>query len=227
MSLETAENLDNFVSSCTSDYCNSVARRNCAYLNDPNTYISVIEEFMSKHPIFNGVSVVQLHPSAENGYPHTRPPNIICIPSNSSFPALKTTLFHEIVHIHQRHNPELWASFLQSNDWVEVQKSVIPDRWLERCRYNPDTFLKPFWKYKNRYIPLPLFINPHMPLFHEIEVGWYDTVTGILEHSAPEVFTKKYGTNRQSEHPYEIYAVLLEEYQSLSEEFLNVYLSNR
>jgi len=225
--LAVAEKLDKFVASCNNDHSNSMARRNFLYVEDTNDYSKVIEEFISNHSIFNNITIVQLHPSAENGYPHTRPSNIICIPSNASFPSLQSTLFHEAVHIHQRNKEVEWSKFLGAEGWQEVPKSEIPERWLERCRYNPDTFLHPFWKFNKRYIPLPLFIRPHSPRFNELEVCWYDTLTGKLEHVQPEEFSKKYGLNRQSEHPYEIYAVLLEKYDVLTEEFLNNYITIR
>ena len=40
------------------------------------------------------IKVIQLHPSAENGFPHTRPNNIVCIPSNLKFPSLEKTTLH-------------------------------------------------------------------------------------------------------------------------------------
>lgn len=227
MSLAKAEELDQFQSSCRADHSNSMARRDFLYIEESNAYMTVIEEFIKQHSIFNNTTIIQLHPSAENGYPHTRPNNIICIPNTASFPNLQSTLFHEAVHIHQRTHTNEWSIFLKAEGWLEVSKSDIPERWRERCRYNPDTFLHPFWIYMNRYIPLPLFIRPHSPLFHEIDVMWYDIHTGKLEHTEPEVFSKKYGSNRQSEHPYEIYAVLLETHKVLTEEFLNSYISIR
>ena len=162
-------------------------------------------------PIFTTVYLVQLHPSAENGYPHTRANDIICIPSNMRFPSLEETLFHEVVHIHQRNYLGEWTYFLHNEKWFEVNQELIPERWKEKIRYNPDTIYSTFWAFENRYVPLPIFIKPHNPSFNEIKVMFYDLQTGVLEHEPPNSFIKKYNDNRQSEHVFEIYAVILED----------------
>ena len=222
---QNPENIDNFVHRCKENNCNRLARKNFAYITDYNSYYSTIKDFTNKHSIFNSMIIVQLDSSAENGYPHTRPPNIICIPSNARFPSLEKTLFHEAVHIHQRKYERLWRDFLNKEGWNPVEKSLIPERWVERIRYNPDTFLTPFWSYENRYVPLPMFSRPHDPVFEEIKVLWYDLKTGILEHNPPLSFINKYGNDvRQSEHPYEIYAVKMETLGPVTETDINRYI---
>ena len=76
-------------------------------------------------------------------------------------------------------------------------------------RYNPDTIYSQYWCFKNRYIPLPIFINLNSPKMDGTKVMYYDLETGSLEHDMPEIM-KQYSNNRQSEHPFEIYAVMLE-----------------
>uniref|UniRef100_A0A6C0D765 DUF4157 domain-containing protein n=1 Tax=viral metagenome TaxID=1070528 RepID=A0A6C0D765_9ZZZZ len=209
--IKEAEIIDRFNASCKNSFLNNLARKNFAYVTDYNSYFSNIREFVKNYEIFNDINIVQLNHSAENGFPHTRPNNIICIPSDARFPSLEVTLFHEAVHIHQRNNKDAWDKFLAKEGWTEFSKREIPERWLEKIRYNPDTFLAPFYIFENRWVPLPMYKSDYNPVFSEINIMYYDTVTGVLEHEPPESFIKKYGNDvRQTEHPYEIYAVLLE-----------------
>jgi hypothetical protein len=209
--IKEAENIDRFQYSCKNHFLNNLARKNFAYTTDYNSYYSTIKDFIKKYSIFDSMQVVQLDRSAENGFPHTRPNNIICIPSDARFPSLEKTLFHEAVHIHQRNNKELWDRFLTKEGWAPYDKKQIPERWQDIIRYNPDTFLEPFYIFQNRWVPLPMFASAYNPVFDDINIMYYDINSGILEHNPPESFIKKYGNNlRQTEHPYEIYAVLLE-----------------
>ena len=221
--LLNSENIDNFQKSVAENDCNSLARKTFTYAVRYNEYYNIIKDYTSKHSIFDNIIIVQLHPSAENGYPHTRAENVICLPNTATFPSLVTTLFHEAIHIHQRRYKELWKSFLGKHDWNEVYD--IPERWRIRCRMNPDTILQPFWSFENRYVPLPMFLRPHDPVFDQIKVMWYDLETGLLDHEPPQSFITKYGTNRQSEHPYEIYAVIMESLGPITEGHIYNFLS--
>ena len=225
MSLDIAERIDNFLQKVSENYINTVVRKDHYYSEDKNEYYKTILDFIKNYPIFNDIKIVQLHPTAENGYPHTRP-DIICVPSNARFPSLKTTLFHEAIHIHQRKNKDLWDRFLLKEKWTPIPKSKIPYRWLDKCRLNPDTIHEQFYCFEKRYVPLPIFIKDHNSRFEEIKVMFYDIDSGILEHNPPSSFISKYGSNRQSEHPYEIYAVEMEDYIECKEDILS-YLKNR
>jgi len=224
--LKVAEDQDHFQQKCKNNYVNSLVRKNFSYTTDYNSYFSTIEDFVRDYPIFNGVNIIQLDRSAENGYPHTRPNNIICLPSDARLPSLKKTLFHEIVHIHQRNNEKLWERFLNSKEWFLESPNIVPERWREKCRINPDTIQKQFWSFKKRYIPLPLYIKDSFVRFEDVKVMFYDLETGVLEHNPPDDFIKRYQSNAQPEHPYELYAVELAEKGELSEEMLKSYLSN-
>ena len=90
--LKRAESVDYFQERCKQNYVNSTVRKNFSYVTDYNSYYTTVKEFINKYPIFTDVILVQLDSSAENGYPHTRPNSIICIPSNARFPSLKKTL---------------------------------------------------------------------------------------------------------------------------------------
>lgn len=221
--IKEAEDKDNFQEACKKNYVNSLVRYNHSYTIDSNSYIDTINSYVSQYPIFNNINIIQLDPSAENGYPHTRL-NIICIPSNARFPSLEKTLFHEVVHIHQRNNPNLWNHFLNKEGWFLESKEIIPERWREKCRLNPDTYEKQFWSFQKHYIPLPLYLKDSFVKFEDIKVMYYDLKTGILEHSPPKIITNKYGNISQPEHPYEIYAVILAETYPFTEEKIKQFL---
>ena len=222
--LKNAERLDNFLELCRYNFFNTYVRKDNIYKPDINQYYNTIKLFINQNNL--NVEIIQLHPSAENGFPHTRPNNIICIPSTARFPSLMTTIFHELVHVHQRNNLDVWTNFLHDENWFEVDETLIPERWKEKIRYNPDTIYSAFWAFENRYVPLPIFINLNNPRFNDVKVMFYDLESGILEHDAPQSFKKKYGDNRQTEHVFEIYAVLLEN-DIQGEEDINYYLKNR
>ena len=222
--LQQAETIDNFLELSSYNVFNTNVRKGNIYKEDYNQYYNTIQKFINDNNL--NVKIIQLHPSAENGFPHTRPNNIICVPSTAKFPSLKTTIFHELVHVHQRNNLDIWTHFLHEQGWFEVNQSLIPERWKEKIRYNPDTIYSTFWAFENRYVPLPIFINSNNPRFDDVKVMFYDLESGVLEHEGPESFKKKYGENRQTEHVFEIYAVLLEN-KIQGELDINYYLNNR
>lgn len=222
--LDLAEQIDNYIKSCKNNYVNNLVRINFSYSTDTNSYLETIKNYVKQYPIFDNIKIIQLNNTAENGYPHTRPIDIICIPSNSRFPSLEKTLFHEVVHIHQRRYPKEWEQFLNREQWHLVSPETIPFRWREKCRLNPDTILKQFWCFNRRYIPLPIFIKDSFVKFEDVKVMYYDLNTGILEHNTPDCIKEKYGNNSQPEHPYEIYAVILAEKYPLSEEKISKFL---
>jgi hypothetical protein len=222
--LSLCENIDGLQKKVAANNCNRLARRNFSYKPEPNSYKNDIDEFTRDHSIFDSMNIIQLHPSAENGYPHTRPENVICVPNTARFPSLQTTLFHEAIHIHQRKNKSQWKRFLEKEGWTQVDASEIPQRWRDLLRINPDTIMEQFWSFQG-HVPLPIFLRPHDPVFDQIKVMWYDMNSGILEHQPPSSFTKKYGSNRQSEHPYEIYAVMMESLGPITTEDIDKYIT--
>ena len=120
--IKEAEQIDKFQGSCKNNFLNNLARKDFHYITSYNSYYTNIRDFTQKHPIFDSIEIVQLNHTAENGFPHTRPKNVICIPSNARFPSLEKTLFHEAVHIHQRNNKEAWDRFADKD-------SVIADNF--------------------------------------------------------------------------------------------------
>jgi hypothetical protein len=212
--LDKAESLDGYRQACNESEPNRRARQGHIYelASISKTAETFLIEAVQSLPLLKGSEMVIINSTADNGFPHTRPPNYICLPASmcQESPAsisFKTTLIHEAIHIHQRKYKGVWESSLRRAGWTPVSSGTIPDEFLERLRLNPDTIGLPFYAFNKYHIPLPLF-SP-VPTLQGTQVKWFDTRTGALYNDAPKEFIKKYGANiNQPEHPYEIYAEL-------------------
>jgi hypothetical protein len=205
--LEKCEKLDGYVSACENSEPNRIARRDCQYF--PWNDQSLAERCKKMAPLTKrDVEVVIMTPSAEGGMPHTRAPNVICLPAYWSEKLLEETLQHELVHISQRQNPLEWKRRMAGEGWTPVPEFQLPQEWVTRCRINPDTYDSRFWAWQGRYVPLPIFEREDKPELREIAVRWWDGQTDRLNNAPPDSFVKKYGNLgvSQMEHPYELYA---------------------
>ena len=204
-----AEQYDQFFSKIQSDPINARARQHLSY----------IPMNVTTQPWLLNTEIVTLHPTAEAGMPHTRPPNLICMPQYYPEDRLQKTLAHELIHIDQRRRPYKWNAFFEKEGWTPIEESEIPQRWLQRCRLNPDTVDQRFWAWKNRYVPLPLFEREDKPDLRQVLVHWWDKETGVRQAEAPRSFQERYGNRpSQPEHPRELAAVELAEiFQSPSD----------
>ena len=195
-----AESYDNFFHKIQADPVNSLARQNLSY----------VAMKQDTQPYLLNTEIVTMHPTAEAGLPHTRPPNLICMPMYYPESRLKETLQHELIHIDQRRRKYVWNDFFEREGWKYVEEEDIPERWLQRCRMNPDTIDERFWAWKGRHIPLPLYEREDKPDLRQCVVQWYDKVTGIRQTEAPRSFQERFGSMpSQPEHPRELAAVEL------------------
>lgn len=197
--LQKAEQLDSFFWHVSKSPINARARASLSYVpvdSEPT-------------PWLYGTEIVSMFPTAEAGMPHTRPPNLICLPQYYPESKKQETLIHEYIHIHQRNNKADWNELFVKEGWTPVQGNDIPPRWRDRCRLNPDTIDQPFWAWKGRYIPLPLFEREDKPDLRQIHVSWWDQETGVRHGTAPRLFLERYGNAPQPEHPRELSAVEL------------------
>lgn len=198
--LSKAELYDHFLQTVSQDPVNFRARQNLSYF--PMDY--------QTKPWWLDTEIVTMHPTAEAGLPHTRPPNLICIPKYYPEEHMEHTLAHELVHIDQRRRKYKWDAFFEREGWKPVSESDIPPRWLSRCRMNPDTIDDRFWAWQGRYVPLPLFEREDKPDLRHVSIQWWDKETGIRQGNAPQSFQLRYGSNpSQPEHPRELAAVEL------------------
>jgi hypothetical protein len=198
--LAHAESIDSYQAKCTDNDLNARARSRCTYIpwTDPHSFSSYA---------LDGETIVTLHPSADGGMPHTRPPATICLPAYFPESRMEETLKHERIHLDQRKRYSAWVAALGMEGWTPVQET-IPEEYRKRCRLNPDTCWSPFWAWNGRSVPLPFFVREDKPDMREIAVRWYDLETQTLSSAVPPSLVKKYGTlqSHSLEHPFELMA---------------------
>lgn len=201
--LEQANKLDGYETACKQSSINSAARRLCQYI--PWQDQSLAKKVESS---FSNIRVIILSPSADGGMPHTRAPNIICLPAYFPQERISETIRHELVHLSQRQNPERWRKRLLDSGWSPVSEYNLPEDLVRRTRINPDTYDARFWAWEGRYVPMPLFEREDKPQLREISVRWWDMKLEHLQTHQPTSFTQSYGTvsASEAEHPFELVA---------------------
>jgi hypothetical protein len=205
--LDDAERYDHYRARCFQSVANADARKNQVY--EPSFVSADIAAFMNEYaestPLLQDARIVVLHPSADGGFPHTRPGNIVCMPASACSKTLecRETLLHEAIHLHQRAHLNAWIEHCRAQGWEPVSSEEIPPSLLKNTRINPDTISIPFWAWKGTHIPLPLFSGDKLSA---VDIRWFNRTTGDLS-GPPLTFTLKYGAPTQPEHPFEILAV--------------------
>lgn len=227
-----AEARDKYRMKCNNSEVNAIARKGQHYVPffvSPE-HLQRLNIQIFKIGLLNGADIVILHSSADNGYPHTRPNAIVCLPesfvTSSSDEALYEMLCHEAMHIHQRKFPDLWKQKCINEGWTPISVEEIPQRFRDQCRINPDTMACPFWAWNTHHVPLPMFKSSSPTCLGDVRIEWFDRRTGAIFHEPPSSFTEKYGSPSQPEHPYEIYAVIyanegINSYSSLYEKLVS------
>lgn len=199
--LAAAENRDYFRKTVFLDEVNAKARNGLDY--SPMDGPDILTEIPG---LKQTVYVCWMSPSAEAGMPHTREPNIICMPLYWKQGSIVETLKHELIHIDQRNRPEAWVKWAVGEGWTRMEEAKIPERWLRQCRLNPDTMAYRFWAYRGRWVPLPLYERADRPALREVRVRWWDTKTGELLHEPPAEVRELVDGIINPEHPFEIAA---------------------
>jgi len=215
--LEEAEAADNYRRECANSFLNDMARAGQGYeLSTISTDAEKsLRDAIYHIPLYKICQIAIINAKADNGFPHTRPKNLVCIPDSmcsktAATPKFVETLIHEAIHVHQRLNKELWLQGLEKVGWTPINANDIPDEFKERVRLNPDTILEPFWAWSKYHVPLCLFKNRAAPTLGGTVVEWLDLRTGSLFHDAPKGLNESLKQHiYQMEHPYEIYAELL------------------
>lgn len=214
--LEEAEAQDGYLAAIGASDINSLARKGTSYTPffvEPETVDPVLR-IIEGIELLDGSDILLMHPTADNGFPHTRPKELVCLPAKvigSGTESLAETLRHEAIHLHQRRKPDLWMQTCRKDGWSAITAELLPAHLRLACRINPDTFRPtPFWAWEDYTVPLPLFIpKPNLSL-SDCVVKWYDLRNGVLYRDPPSSFKGRYGHNPpQSEHPYELLAVEL------------------
>ncbi len=197
--LDYAESIDFFVHKTRQDPINALARAHLSYTPMNHKTMPWLDS-----------EIITMHPTAEAGLPHTRPPHYICLPAYYPDSLKAETLAHEYIHIDQRKRPAHWNYFFKKEGWTPLPTSEVPSRWLNRCRMNPDTIDQRFWAWKDRFVPLPLYEREDKPDLRHVVIHWWDRETGSRQPEAPRLFMERYGAMpSQPEHPRELAAVEL------------------
>ena len=212
--LASAEALDGYRAACRRSATNWEARDGQGYEMSAisDTATNFLQMAANSIPLLGGSEIVILNSEADNGFPHTRPPNLICLPAShckesEATKQFRITLAHEAIHVHQRKRPELWENFCVAEGWTWIPATSIPSELRERARINPDTMGRPFWAWETYLVPLPLFRPYRRATLSNAVIEWYDIRSGSLAQEFPRTFLDKYGAGiHQPEHPYEIYA---------------------
>jgi hypothetical protein len=213
--LDKAEAADSYRERCAKSFLNDLARNGQGYelSSISKEALDSLRRVVADIPLLDSCEIAILNSKADNGFPHTRPSNLICLPDfmckEEASPKFIETLIHEAIHVHQRLNKTLWETGLRKLNWTPVAPEKIPEKFKEKIRLNPDTLLEPFWAWSTYHVPLPLFNKFGPTSLSNTRVEWLDLRTGSLFHDPPTGFEKVYTEHiHQMEHPYEIYAEL-------------------
>lgn len=218
--LDDAEKKDFYVEECRDDVANAMARKGLLYRatamtpRDHKFFEVVIENTKSKLPLrlqreLDVVHIVQLHPSADGGMPHTRPDAVICYPDISKTFSV-STLLHELWHVHQRQYIGWWQQVFQRLGW-EPWSGDLPLPLETHRRFNPDTIDHPLWCFRRTWVPVPVFQDVARPKVTEVSIWFYHVSLKYHVKQIPKEMEEEYHSLPQSayEHPRELTAYFL------------------
>jgi hypothetical protein len=217
--LRIAESIDNYLGDINESYTNTYARHNSQYMplklstDKFNKYNIILKKSISqlRLPPIKKVSIIILDDSADNGLPHTRANNIICLPVNIlkiSDTRRNEVLFHECIHIYQRENPIDIESFYK-NGWNYIKSTVEP---IEGDRINPDAMEVYAINMKDGlWLVRPRFIRKDAAKLTDIRMSYYNLRTGEVTVIMPQEIKQFFGDKLSQsafEHPNEMMAYI-------------------
>ena len=161
-------------------------------------------------PIKGPINILYLDGRSDSGLPHTRGLTGIALPVFLLWNPSDKTIQHEIVNLSQKQYKERWYKFYKDK-WdfrvAEVTEFMsIPERWRKRRRINPDTLGTPYMVWKNRYIPLTVFVSDISPDLKLCKRGFWDLQMEQWTWDTPSGWEDMFGTGFNDEHPNEIAA---------------------
>ena len=201
IALANANTVDGFEDALFLDTVNAKAREGLGYSPMDGPFLP-----RTIDGLHASIRVVWMNHSAEAGMPHTRAPDIVCIPMDYPAQRLNETLKHESIHVDQRQRPETWLKWCVSIGWTLIREEEIPERWVRRCRLNPDTMAYRFFAYNNRYVPMPMYEREDKPRMRDVHIYWWDRKTGHLLKDTPSDLKLYLQGVLNPEHPFEIAA---------------------
>ena len=206
--LRNAEYLDRYRDSVERNSINTVARRNQEYMPVPYSLNRSIPD-NTNWP--NG-QVVWMDASADGGLPHTRPPHYICLPINLPDSILSQTLTHERIHLSQRAHPKQWQRLLKIAWNMTPWKGTLPGRIEHLRRINPDLLWAPLYAWKNEWVPVSVFTSSMPKSLSDTQLIWFHITSSTVHYDPPPGWVDFFGSSSNNEHPYEISAYLLADF---------------
>jgi len=196
----------------------------------PNRIARGTSKYVSSiYPVFKEIKhsdlwphgqVVWMDPESDLGLPHTRPPNLICLPSIISESSLTSIVLHEQVHLSQRIYPSQWSKVLESAWSMTPWKGELPSDIELRRRINPDLILGPLFQWKNDWIPVAVFKSLTSPVLNDVDIVWWQNSTRSVHRQPPPGWVEFFGSvDSGHEHPYELAAYMIEKDNSSSEAY--------
>ena len=216
--LVSAEQQDGYQTACTRDRANSISRSRMSYsanrlsLADADVLTERIQGFTIPPPLMHlNPTVVALMPSADGGMPHTRPPNLICLPQSAAA-LTNATFVHELWHLHQRAHYQKWLEFFRDKWNYTLFDGSLPPHLKDVLRFNPDTRQDPLWIWNNEWVPICVFLNPVTPSFQYTSVWFYNVRSRIHWRQPPRELAAFFSSTLNPnayEHPCETAAYML------------------
>lgn len=231
--LHYAESKDGYNEECSDSLANAKARDGMNYTAaaltsvDINVLTNLFNEYMKMCPPrllreIDYASIAMLMPSADSGFPHTRPDRLICFPQSGALPSLQTFI-HELWHIHQRAYPGLWKKLYMEvwgfKEWRGGAGSGsgsvddLPDELQRVIRINPDTMLYGLYCWRDEWVPIPVFLSPSRPRMNDCAVWFWNIRTKRWRQSMPDAWSAYFSSSMlpasAHEHPNELSAYML------------------
>lgn len=206
--LYLAERIDNYRELCNESPINMAARVGQNYLPSPQSIDKEIPSIDITQPWPFG-QVVWMDPTADGGLPHTRPPNLICMPRDFSDKDIPSTILHERVHISQRLHGKVWETIIKETWDFTPWYGSLPADIESRRRINPDLIYLPDFIWKHEWVPMALFKSKTQPILTDVEIVWWNDQTRTLHRHPPPGWIDFFGHIPAGEHPYEIVAYLV------------------
>lgn len=161
-------------------------------------------------PINGPINIVYLDGRSDAGFPHTRGMNGIALPIFLLWHPSEKTIQHELVHLSQKQYSERWWAWYKRvwNFRLATEKELlsISEKWRRRRRINPDTLGIQYAVWRDRYIPLNVFISEDSPDIRYCKRGFWDLQMTQWTWDAPPGWETTFGRGFNDEHPNEIAA---------------------
>ena len=161
-------------------------------------------------PLEGPIQVVYLDSRSDAGLPHTRGKKGVALPVFLLWHPSEKTMKHELVHLSQKQYKTRWqtwySKFWNFRSAREDELLSIPLKWRSRRRINPDTLGNPYCTWKDRFIPMSVFISETEPDLRYCKRGFWDLHLSQWTWDEPPGWLDMFGSGFNDEHPNEIAA---------------------